>query len=245
MQPAEEAVVVVPARRASERLPAKLLLAESGRPLLAHTLERCLASNTADAVIAAVDGPELAEVAAAAGAEVVLTDPALPSGSDRVWAALRERAAARFIVNVQADEPEIEPEAIDALFGALAGGAEVATLSAPFPAGVSPEDPAAVKVVADAKGDALYFSRALVPFPRRASGAQPRLHVGLYGYQRSALERFATRPPSPLEMREGLEQLRFLEYRERVRVLEWPHSFAGIDTRSDYDAFLERQAQRT
>lgn len=236
--------MIIPARRASTRLPEKLLLAESGRPLLAHTIERCLALRTPARVIAAVDDLELQSVAREAGAESVLTSPACASGSDRVWEAARG-IPARFIVNVQGDEPEVEPEAVDAVFAGLAAGAAVATLAAPMPPGVRPDHPAAVKVVTDLAGRALYFSRAAIPYPRRADGAEPRLHVGVYGYTRAALERFAALPPTPLELTEGLEQLRFLEHGESIRVLEWPRAFPGIDTREDYDAFLERTAQRT
>lgn len=240
----EGSVVVVPARRDSTRLPRKLLLAESGRPLLAYTLERCRASRMAERVVAAVDGGELAEVARAAGAEAILTPPELRSGSDRAWAAVAALPAARWIVNVQGDEPLVEPAAIDALFAALGSGAEVVTLCTPFPAGRAPEDPSAVKVVADGSGRALYFSRALVPYPRNAGAAAPRLHLGLYGYSRAALQRFASLPQGPLERAEGLEQLRFLEHGDTIQVLEWPRAFQGVDTREDYEAFLERVGQR-
>ncbi|MBC8327281.1 MAG: 3-deoxy-manno-octulosonate cytidylyltransferase [Planctomycetes bacterium] len=216
-------------------------LADSGRPLLAHALERCLASRRAARVIAAVDGPELAAVARAAGAEAVLTDPDLPSGSDRVWAAVQSLPEARWIVNVQGDEPEIDPAAIDALFEALAGGAEVATLAAPWPEGSDPADPAAVKVVRAGDGRALYFSRAPIPFRRQAGAAGPSLHLGVYAYTREALAAFASSPPTPLERTEGLEQLRFLERGTPIQVLSWPFAFPGVDTRADYDAFLQRQ----
>lgn len=245
MTAAESAIVVVPGRRDSTRLARKLLLRESGKPLLAHTLERCRAAQMAARVVAAVDGPELAEVARAAGAEAVLTDPALASGSDRVWAAAQRYSGARWIVNVQGDEPEVEPEAVDAVFGALAAGAEVATLAAPFPPGVSPAHPATVKVVTDAAGRALYFSRALIPYPRNADPVGPRLHIGVYGYTRAALSRFAAWPTGHLEQVEGLEQLRFLEHGVTIQVVPWSSAFRGIDTREDYDAFLRRAAQRT
>jgi len=235
--------VVVPARSASTRLPRKLLLAESGRPLLAHTLERCLAARRPDRVVAAVDCPELAEIARAAGAEAVLTDPDLPSGSDRVWAAAQAFPDATRLVNVQGDEVEIESEAIDAVCAALEGGSPAVTLSAPLPEAAF-EDPAAVKVVTALDGGALYFSRAPIPHPRTAGVAAPRLHVGVYGYARAILEAFAAWAPTPLERAEGLEQLRLLEHGVALRVLEWPRAFLGIDTRKDYDAFLRRLSSR-
>lgn len=237
--------MVIPARRASTRLPQKLLLAESGRPLLAHTIERCLAAHAPEAVIVAVDDPELERIAREAGAEAVRTPSELASGSDRVWAAVERLPQVQRIVNVQGDEPEVDPEAVDAVCGALAAGSEVVTLASPWPEGVAPEDPAAVKVVCAPDGRALYFSRAAIPHRRNSSGRGPLLHVGVYGYTRAALERFASHPPTPLERTEGLEQLRFLERGESVLVIDWPRSFPGIDTRQDYEAFLRRKAQRT
>lgn len=240
MTRAEAAFVVVPGRGASTRLPRKLFLAESGKPLYAHVLERCLAARGAARVIAAVDGEELAEIARAAGAEPVLTDPALASGTDRVWAAVQGFPEASIVLNVQGDEPEIEPAAVDAVIAAVRGGAEVATLAAPLPPAAF-GDPARVKVVVDRRGDALYFSRAPIPHPRFADGpAAPRLHLGIYGFQRDALRRFTAWPPSDLERTEGLEQLRLLENGVRIRVLDWPRAASGIDTRADYDAFLLR-----
>jgi len=233
-------LVVVPARRASSRLPEKLLLAESGKPLLSYTLDACRAATLADAVVAAVDDPALEAVALEAGVEAVLTDPALPSGTDRMWAAAQAYPDAEFLVNVQGDEAEIEPQAIDAVIEALFEGCPAVTLSAPL-ALEAVEDPAAVKVVVDLKGDALYFSRSAIPHPRNAGSVSPRLHLGVYGFRRETLARFATWEPTPLERTESLEQLRLLEHGIPLRVLEWPHAFAGIDTRNDYDAFLERR----
>lgn len=233
-------LVVVPARRASSRLPEKLLLAESGKPLLAHTLEACLLAKLASGVVAAVDDQALFDIALAAGAEAVLTDPNLPSGTDRMWAAAQAFPDAEFLVNVQGDEAEIEPEAIDAVCQALADGCPAVTLSAPL-AAEAVDDPAAVKVVSGLSGDALYFSRAAIPYVRTQGVVAARLHLGVYGFRRDVLEQFATWEPTPLERAEGLEQLRLLEHGISLRVLEWPHAFAGIDTRKDYDAFLERR----
>lgn len=239
MTAADQAVVVVPGRGASTRLPRKMFLAESGQPLYAHTLKRVLAARTADRVLAAVDGPELAAVARAAGAEAVLTDPALTSGTDRVWAAVKDLPEAAIVLNVQGDEPEIEPGAVDAVIAAVRAGAEVATLAAPMPAGAF-EDPARVKVVCDLNGDALYFSRAGIPYRRLPGPRAPFLHLGIYGFRREALARFTAWEPSGLELTEGLEQLRLLEHGVRIRVLRWEQAFAGIDTRADYDGFLSR-----
>lgn len=233
-------LVVVPARRASSRLPEKLLLAESGKPLLSYTLEACRAATLADAVVAAVDDPALEAVALETGVDAVLTAPELPSGTDRMWAAAQQYPEAEFLINVQGDEAEIEAEAIDAVIQALHDGCPAVTLSAPL-AMEAVVDPAAVKVVVNLAGDALYFSRAAIPHPRNAERVAPRLHLGVYGFRRDVLAQFATWEPTPLEQTESLEQLRLLEHGISLRVLEWPHAFAGIDTRSDYDAFLERR----
>lgn len=233
--------MVVPARRASTRLPNKLLLQESGQPLLAHTLQQCLAATLPGRVIAAVDCEELASAARAAGAEAVLTDADLPSGTDRMWAAALAFPDAEFLINVQGDEAEIEPAAIDAVCQALLDGEQAVTLSAPLAVNAY-ADPAAVKVVTDLNGRALYFSRAAIPFPRNPSCGLPKLHIGVYGYRRQTLQSFASWAPTPLEQCESLEQLRLLEHGVALRVLEWSHAFAGIDTRSDYDAFLERRS---
>jgi len=232
-------ILVVPARRASTRLADKLLLAESGQALLAHTLQACLHSKLADQVIAAVDDPELAAIADTCGVQACLTPSDLPSGSDRVWAVAKDLPEVEIVVNVQGDEPEIDPEAIDRLIAAIRDGAEVATLAAPL-APEQIEDPAAVKVVSALNGRALYFSRAAIPHARLTGGVAPRLHVGLYAYRREALAAFAGWEPTPLEKTEGLEQLRLLEHGLSLQVVDWPRSFPGIDTRQDYDRFLER-----
>ncbi|KAA3607334.1 MAG: 3-deoxy-manno-octulosonate cytidylyltransferase [Planctomycetota bacterium] len=230
---------MIPARRASTRLPEKLLLDESGRPLLAHTVACCLKSEQADRVVVATDDEDLAAIAEQEGAQAILTDSELASGSDRVWAAVEPRPEVARIANVQGDEPEIDPAAVDRLLQLLQEGAAVGTLAAPLPqAQIS--DPAAVKVVSDLQGRALYFSRAPIPYPRVNGGVSARLHVGLYAYRREALQSFAETPPSPLESTEGLEQLRFLEHGVPIQVLDWPQAFPGIDTRADYDAFLDR-----
>ena len=233
-------IVVVPARRASTRLPDELLLAESGRPLLAHTLSQCAKAELPDLVVAAVDDADLLEAARSHGFDVVMTDPDLPSGTDRVGAAAQQFPSAEFIVNVQGDEAEIDPTVIDSLCQALLDGAQTATLSAPL-ADEMRDDPAAVKVVTDINGDALYFSRSAIPFVRGAD-AGARLHIGVYGFQRENLKRFSELKPTPLEKCEKLEQLRLLENGISMRVLKCSHAGVGIDTRSDYDMFLQRQS---
>ncbi len=232
-------LVVVPARRASTRLPEKLLLAETGTPLLAHTLMQCRLSG-ADQVVAAVDDQELADIANECGAMAVLTDPELASGSDRVYAAIKELGFSGAVVNVQGDEPEIDPAAIDMVFAALNDGSKVATLAAPIEDLTLLDDPAAVKVVCRSDRRALYFSRAAIPHQRHQHQPIPLLHMGIYGFDTATLAEFASCAPSPLELTEGLEQLRLLEMGHDITVCQWPRAFPGIDTRADYEAFLTR-----
>ncbi|MCI0585455.1 MAG: 3-deoxy-manno-octulosonate cytidylyltransferase [Planctomycetes bacterium] len=232
-------LAVIPARLGSTRLPRKALLRESGKYLFQHVAERALAAGCFDAVILATDAEEIAAAARAVGVEARLTSPDLASGTDRVLAVAASIPAARIVVNLQGDEPEMEPRDLARLVEALETGEEpVVTLATPFRDGEDPTDPNAVKVVVSLEGEALYFSRAPIPFLR---GAGRRLrHLGVYGFLREALEAFAGWPRSPLEEAEGLEQLRLLEHGIPLRVLTTDCSPRGIDTRADYDGFLGR-----
>ena len=229
--------IVVPARLNSTRLPNKLLLNESGKSLLAHTLTQCLKAKNINRVIAAVDCPELAEIATQTGAENILTSPDIASGSDRIWEAIREDKQISRIINVQGDEPEISPLAIDLVAKQLLKGTAVVTLAAPLPKRFE-RDPASVKVFSDTTDCALDFCRLLTQQKRNA--INPRLHIGIYGYQRNALAAFAKSKPSKNELERKLEQLRFLALKIPIKVLPWEQAFPGIDTRTDYDAFLGR-----
>jgi len=206
-------VGLIPARYAASRFPGKPLTLLNGHPMLAWVLRGCRESTLVREWIVATDDPRIAAVAEAEGVRAVLTDPALPSGTDRIWAAGHALEAEGFC-NVQGDEPLITGALVDSLARTLMeSGAETATLARRFGADEDPTDPNRVKVVRDDLGRALYFSRALIPYPRtpRASGSDfPLLHLGLYAYTRTALERWVALPPHPLELTEGLEQLRAL-----------------------------------
>ena len=240
--PSVRCLAVIPARLGSTRLPRKALLRESGTFLFQHVAERAARARLLDAVIVATDAVEIAEAASSAGIECRMTSPRHPSGTDRVFEVALAYPEASIVVNVQGDEPEIEPEDLDALVTTLEGsGADVATLATPFREGEDPADSNAAKVVLARDGRALYFSRAAVPF-RRDGGIYLR-HIGVYAFRRPALEAFAASPPSPLEQVEGLEQLRLLEiggegFRIQVRLTD--SSPRGIDTRADYDRFLAK-----
>ena len=243
--------VVIPARAASSRLPGKLLLAETGKSVLQHTWEAACQSRRAGEVIVAAADAEIAGEARRFGGQVVMTDPAAPSGTDRVAEVARGLPGAEIIVNVQGDEPEIDPAAIDLAARLLADDAEavMSTLAAPIRSRGPLADPACVKVVCDAAGRALYFSRSPIPAVREwrdellASDPPHFLqHLGLYAYRREFLLRLAEMPPAPLERLEQLEQLRVLAAGHAIRVGVIEHAAAGIDTRADYDAFVRRHA---
>lgn len=239
-------LIIIPARLASERFPRKLLQDETGWPLIRHVHERCRQVSGTVRVVVAVDGNELADTVRAFGGEFVQTDPALPSGSDRVAAAARALGVdvqRDLIVNVQGDEPEIDPEHIAQVFELLATheDADVATLAVPRADAAGFADPHRVKVVCALDGRALYFSRAPIPLARDAPlDTAPRwlLHVGLYGYRPIALMRATATPPTPLERTERLEQLRFLEMGLRIQVGIADSAAAGVDTPADYRRFV-------
>lgn len=226
-------VGIIPARLASTRLPRKVLRPLLGQPLLAWVVQAAMRCPQLDEVIVAVDAEEVAELCRANGWSFVMTSPALPSGSDRVYAAAQMRPA-EIYVNIQADEPMLQPGHVAALLAPFARGAEVqvATLRVPCPAGEL-ANPNAVKVVTAADGRALYFSRATIPYDRERAGAAVWKHLGLYAYRREALERFHRMAPSPLEMAERLEQLRLLENGIPLHVEPVETDSIGVDTEED------------
>lgn len=244
-----KAVGIIPARLASSRLPGKLLLSDTGKPLLQHTWEAACRAASLTEVIVATESPEILEVARGFGARCQLTGQH-PSGTDRVAeVARRDCLEADIIVNIQGDEPETEPAHIDAVVGALVEPADVdmATLAAPIRDAALLHDSSCVKVVSNSRGNALYFSRAPIPYSRDAlpeeiiAQQSPwRRHIGLYGYRRSFLLQFAQWPPSALESLEKLEQLRALEAGAIIRVITVECPTAGIDTPADYDRFVRR-----
>jgi 3-deoxy-manno-octulosonate cytidylyltransferase (CMP-KDO synthetase) len=232
-------VAAIPARFASTRLPGKPLLPIAGRPMIEHVYERVRRAEGLDRVVVLTDDRRIAAAVEGFGGEVEMTPPECRSGTDRIaWAARRWPEAAA-LVNVQGDEPLIDPEAVTTVARHLAEHPEdpMVTLSVP----AEPDDgdaPSVVKVVTDRAGYALYFSRSRIPFPRHGNApdsrwARPRKHVGIYGYQREALLRLADLPSSPLEEAEGLEQLRALENGVRIRVLPGGTAAFGVDTPED------------
>lgn len=249
------AVAIVPARLSSTRLARKMLLRETGRFLFEHTAANAARASSLERVVVATDSEEILEAAASVGIEALLTSPAHASGTDRVHEALELLTAAGagpfdVVVNIQGDEPELDPADVDTLCGAFADPAvETATLWAPIEDARELNDPSVVKVVLAAGGDALYFSRA--PIPATAAGVDPgasghvgRRHLGVYAFRPDALRRFCSLPRGALERRESLEQLRWLEAGGRMRVLEAKGRGPGIDTAEHYAAFKARERER-
>ena len=231
--------VIIPARLAATRLPRKLLAEVAGRPAMFHTWDSARKSGAGRVVIAAC-GSEIADIAEGFGAEICLTDPALPSGTDRCLAALDQLDLpdSAIVVNLQADELLMPPDCIGAVAALLhRSGADIATLAQPL-AAEEIQLPQRVKVVLNQQGRALYFSRAPVPWDggsnRPFAGALH--HLGIYAYSAASLRRFAALPPSPLEKIERLEQLRALEAGMSVAVECLDHRLpAGLDTPEDLE----------
>ena len=255
--PAPRAIAIVPARLASQRLARKMLLDRTGRPLFAHTVDNVRASGAFARVVLATDAEEIRARAAELGIEAVLTSVELASGTDRVHAAwnVLEAAGERasVLVNVQGDEPELAPADLARLVACFADpGVEMATLCGPIAPAEDADRANVVKVVRDARGDALYFSRARIPFAGHARGEAAnsaqwtllRRHIGVYAFTPVALVSFRSLPTGRLEVAENLEQLRWLEAGRRIRVLDAEHVPEGIDTPEDYERFVARWTAR-
>lgn len=242
--------VVIPARAASTRLPNKMLLATTGRSLIEHTYENACRAKLPAGVIVATDHHDIAQAIVAAGGHAVMTSPDCASGTDRVAEVAQTLPDADVLVNVQGDEPELDPTAIDQLIELLEANptASMATLASPIRSESKALDPSCVKVVFDAHGQALYFSRSPIPFVRDADvlpvASDPPLfyqHVGIYAYRREFLLELAHEEPSSLELAEKLEQLRVLQMGRTIAVGVIDHAASGIDTPEDYQEFVERQ----
>ncbi|MBB1472254.1 3-deoxy-manno-octulosonate cytidylyltransferase [Luteimonas sp. MC1782] len=240
-------IVAIPARFAATRLPGKPLQLLGGEPLVLHVARRALAAGAREVWVAA-DDARIAQALDGSGARVAMTSPGHLSGSDRLaeCADIAGWADDAVVVNLQGDEPFAPAAGIRAVATALvASGAEMSTLATPVEDVATLFDPNAVKLVRAANGDALYFSRAPLPWPRDAfATAQGRgqmpgghhwlRHIGIYGYRAGFLRRFAALPPTPLERIESLEQLRALEHGHRIAVALSPEPFPpGVDTPED------------
>jgi len=241
--------IIIPARLASTRLPGKLLLRETGKPLIQHTYESARRATKPAGICVACDHPDIYQAVGAFGGQAQMTDPNAACGTDRVAEVARRMPQFDVFVNVQGDEPEIAGSSIDLAIGLLEQDPEarMSTLATPIRSRRQLEDPACVKVVFDRRGRAIYFSRSPIPHPREwddrllsATPAHFYQHVGLYAYRRDFLLKLSQMPQAEIEKIEKLEQLRVLDagYPIVVGVVDEP-TF-GIDTPEDYRAFVER-----
>jgi len=226
-----------------------MLLAETGKPLVQHTYEAACRATRPEGVVIATDHAEIEAAVRNFGGEVRMTSPDCASGTDRVAAVAREHTDADILVNVQGDEPEISGEAIDYVVQMLEEqpSAVMSTLATPLRDRAQIESPSCVKVVFDASGKAIYFSRSPIPFVREwrdellhTTPATYHLHLGIYAYRRDFLLQLASLPPGRLEQLEKLEQLRVLEAGHSIAVGVVDHAAPGIDTAEEYREFVRR-----
>lgn len=238
------AIVVIPARYGSTRFPAKIVASETGRPLVQHVVDQVRQCKRVKEVIVATDDARIIAALRPFDTRCVMTSPSHQSGTDRI-AEVAAGLTDDLIVNVQGDEPEIEPAIVDALIQRLEfhAGNDMATAATSFPVEADVNDPNLVKVVIDLQGRAIYFSRSPIPNRREpdfVGNVAYHLHLGIYAYRRKFLLEFATWPPTPLEKTEKLEQLRALEHGSIIDVLKVNRATHGIDTPEQYAEFVKR-----
>lgn len=235
---------------ASTRLPGKMLLRETGRSLIEHTYVAATKATLPEQIVVATDHEDIAAEVSRFGGTALMTNPNHASGADRVAEVAESLSQFDLFINLQGDEPEIDPTAIDQVVSLLRNDPEtpMATLAAPISDPKLINDPSNVKVVFDRDGKALYFSRSPIPFVRdKAVAANKGLyyhHVGIYGYRREFLAKLSSLPTSPLEQAEKLEQLRVLEAGINISVGQIDAAAPGIDTPTDYAAFVRRNYRR-
>jgi 3-deoxy-manno-octulosonate cytidylyltransferase (CMP-KDO synthetase) len=241
-----KAVGIIPARWSSTRFPGKPLHLIADKPLLRHVWERCCRAKSLDLVIIATDDMRIARAAFGWGAEVAMTAKSHQSGTDRVAEVVRKSREFEFILNVQGDEPLTEPALLNRLVETLRSNSKIGIVTAahPFRSPAEASSPHQVKVIVDLRGNALYFSRYAIPFPRNRSVPIKYLrHQGIYGFRRKALLDFVGWKPTPLERAESLEQLRALENGVKVHVLLTKHGSPGVDTPANAKALEQKLAR--
>jgi 3-deoxy-manno-octulosonate cytidylyltransferase (CMP-KDO synthetase) len=234
--PTPAVVAVIPARYQSTRLPGKPLLDIGGRPMIELVYRRAAEADSVDAVVVATDDQRIVDAVAAFGGIARLTRPTHRTGTDRI-AEVAADLSCDIVVNVQGDEPLIDPAMISAIVAPLRADASIVMTTARCRL-TDPDDfrnPHVVKVVTDPHGDALYFSRAPIPHGTDPARTQAYVHVGLYAFRRDFLLRFAALPQTPLEVAESLEQLRALEHGYRIRTVVTEHHSIGVDTPQDLE----------
>jgi 3-deoxy-manno-octulosonate cytidylyltransferase (CMP-KDO synthetase) len=227
---------VIPARYGSTRLPGKSLILICGKPLIQHVVERAAEASRLSDLMVATDDKRIADVVERLGHRAVMTGADHPSGTDRIAEAV-ENADAEIVINIQGDEPLIDPELINGLADVMSAGrdCDMATAAVPLTDETALRDPAVVKVVVDKNGNALYFSRSVIPYVRdsEVECALYRRHVGIYAYKKDFLMQLVETEPCALELAEKLEQLRALYIGGRIMVMDVQDAAPGVDTEED------------
>jgi len=246
-----KSIVIIPARYASQRLPGKPLLKQTGKYLIQHVYEQAAKARSAEQVIVATDDRRIVDAVRSFGGQAVMTSPDHRSGTDRI-AEVAAGINVDFVVDVQGDEPEIDPAMIDRLVELLEpGDAEMSTLAVPCRDPAIALSPNVVKLVFNRQGYAMYFSRSPIPGSKnleqrlRAGEHSFHIHPGLYGFRREFLLRYSSLPASALEQIEGLEQLRAIDNGYHIRVGVVDRLAVGIDTPEEYRDFVERVGSRS
>ena len=226
---------VIPARYASTRLPGKPLKDVAGKPMICRVYDRASQAKTLSGVVVATDDERILRAVEDHGGRAMMTAKAHPTGTDRLAEVAEAYPDVDLIINVQGDEPLIEPSLIDELGRAFDGDAELqmATVMTPMEDEAEQKNPNNVKVVTDKNGCALYFSRSLLPYPRNDAGTPVYKHIGIYAYRRDFLLAYAKMAPTPLERTESLEQLRALENGYKIKCIRTNARFVGVDTPED------------
>lgn len=225
---------IIPSRYASTRLPGKPLRMIAGQTLIHRVYNRAILAKSPDIVVVATDHRDIAEEVESFGGRVVMTAVNHPTGTDRLAEVAEQLADYDIIVNVQGDEPFIDPDVIDRLAKMLTEHENLDMVTAAAPLKKEEyQDASTVKVVVNQKGEALYFSRALIPYPREGFAMPPLKHIGVYAYRRSFLLTYAKTEQTPLEKTESLEQLRALETGHKIGVIRIETEDIGIDTEED------------
>jgi 3-deoxy-manno-octulosonate cytidylyltransferase (CMP-KDO synthetase) len=239
------AAVVIPSRYGSTRFPGKPLAEIAGKPMIRWVWEAARRARLASRVVVATDDARIADAVRAFGGEVAMTSEACASGTDRV-AEVAATLEEEVFLNLQGDEPLMSPAVVDAVIAPLLSdrAVEMTTAALPMDDMERFSDPMVVKVVADDRGDALYFSRAPIPHDREGRPVRWRKHLGIYGYRKDFLLRLASMPPSSLEAVEMLEQLRVLQAGYRIRVVDVAFDSVGVDTPEDLKKVEERLCAR-
>lgn len=226
---------VIPARYASTRLPGKPLADIAGKPMIVRVLEQASKATRLSKVLAAVDDERVLAAVIEYGGKAMMTAKNHPTGTDRLAEVAAAHPEAELIINVQGDEPLIEPSLIDELAAAFDDDKDLqmATVKSQMTDIDEMKNPNNVKVVTDQNGYALYFSRSLLPYPRENTGVKVYKHIGIYAYKRDFLLQYAKMQPTPLEQTESLEQLRALENGYKIKLIETSFKFVGVDTPED------------